>query len=157
MNETDLNLHAKLEEAFRAVLESDATIYTANTENTTSRRLTVLTGLTASDQVLPVVFFACNGGPEDPLGSGNFMMEGELTVKTKLPKPDSISEHNKNVGAVRKSVLTSDLDSRLSAAVPDFTVFADCVWCGQSSESIEGDLAVWTQHFKIYCCAAVIS
>jgi hypothetical protein len=149
MTETDLNLHAKLEEAFKAILEASTDI--------TARELTVLTGLTASDQVLPVVFFVCTGGPEEPYGSGNCMMEGELTVKTRLSKTDPIANHNKNVGTVRKSILTSDLDSRLSAAVDDFTVHDQAVWCGQSQESVEGDLAVWTQHFKILCCAADIS
>lgn len=154
MNDTDLNLNAKVEEAFKAILEADPSIYTTD-DQATSRRLNVKTGITADDQTLPTVFFACNGGPEDPLGSGNYMMEGDLTVKSRIA--DGIESHNKNVGAVRKSILTSDLDSRLSDAVTDFHVQTNGIWAEQCAESIDGVFAVWTQHFRLICCAATLT
>ena len=115
----------------------------------------------------PCTIVHCHGGPEEPMNTGNHMMQLEVATCTRIAQTDPNSAvdpadtHNANVSLVRTALAISDdehpgqstLAAALSPLVSDFYVFQPVI-LGQSSQSVNGDVAVNSKMLTVYCCAA---
>lgn len=117
----------------------------------------VVDGKNSAEKTAPYVGCEAANAEEDPMGSGNFMVDAMVTVKYIAavdsdgvdPKPaaDTLSA---NVFAVLE---TDTLAADLSAAIANFTVFGFMEGKQVSSEE-DGDCWVETWRRKIYCAGS---
>jgi hypothetical protein len=133
----------------------------------------VATGKSASDKEAPPIII-CSAeaeGDDDPRGSGNFMVNGSVAIKTSaIPNEDGTEGDSANaeeaiktanqalVAAVFGALQVIDLAEQLSAAVEGLTVFPASVQFGAPESGRDGK-GVWNDvlHFRCYACGSSLS
>lgn len=97
----------------------------------------IVTGESSDDRPLPAVICKCTGGPEEPPGTGNYLLTAEVCVLSNSDKnndgSDSMVEHRRIVKQVRDILWPSNLDGAtfellhnvLTAQIEDFTAFPE--------------------------------
>jgi len=143
-------LENKVELAFKTLVAADAAIAALG--------LNGYTGHDDATRALPAYVCQCLGGEEMPPFSGNYRLDVEVGVQTKLvatdpanPTEDRLAAHKANVAAVRASLAWDDLASQLSATATDFYVYP-AVQMSQLGQTLTtGDSAVSTAHYRFLC------
>ncbi len=128
----------------------------------------VVGGKASTDKEAPIVICDCQGeGEDDPQGTGNFWLRGEIQIKhTGVPNEtgadpataDPITANEALITAVCGAVMVDDLEAQLTAAVSDFHVFS-----GSASFSApvrgqdENGNWVDTIALRVYCCGSALN
>lgn len=136
-----MSLKNKIESAFETVLT--ATPLTSG--------VSVFLGVIDEEQLRPCVVINCDGGTEDPLGSGNRWMNVTVTVKSQVEDDAGLVTHHALISSVDSRIKIDELAADLSSTSASFHVFDPAQDTGQTS-SIIGRAAVHEQRFMIYCC-----
>ena len=147
-----MSLRTKVERAFATVV--------SQIEGFPTDTVNVYKGADFSTHQVPCVVCWCKGGPEQPQGSGNRTMAVTIIVKANAIQDrkgdgsdlDPLAGLEGLSDLVFDGLKQDDLADRLTAAVPDFSVFDPVVDTG-----FDPDLAdvafLETLSLQIYCCA----
>jgi hypothetical protein len=136
-----MSLKNKIESAFKTVL----------TATPLATGVAVFLGVIDEEQIRPCVVINCDGGKEDPLGSGNRWMDVAVTVKSQVEDDAGLVAHHALITSVDSRLKIDELAVDLSATTLLFHVFDPAQDMGQTS-SVIGRAAVHEQRFMIYCC-----
>lgn len=150
-----ISLEGKVEKAFHDLISSTLVPVEEGAEGWQH-----FTGLENELQSKQCTYSQCMGGPEEPLNSGNQMMEVEVGVRTKLaaedpnaPTEDRALVHNQNVRAVQAVLRIDNLAAVLTELVEDFYCYHPIV-PGRTRQDVDGDFARTVFPFKVYCMAS---
>ncbi len=113
--------------------------------------VTILTGEEDDEQVRPCIVCHCAGGNEEPLGTGNQMMDVEIIIKGQVEDDPDLIGHDALVKFANDILKTDDLAAELSVFAPSYFVFPPVNDAGQTS-GVQGRAATHTQRFTVYCC-----
>lgn len=113
--------------------------------------VTILTGEDDDEQIRPCIVCHCSGGPEEPLGTGNRMMDVEIIVKGQVEDDPDLLGHDALVKFMNDTLKIDELASELSSFAPSYFVFPPVNDAGQTS-NVNGRAAVHVQRFTVYCC-----
>lgn len=148
------DIESKVEAAFKAILDADASV---------TALLTVRTGLDDDKLTLPAVVCHCSSAQEDPPNCGNYWCEADVIVQTSLDRPDGsnptedrLAAHRANVATVRDSLCTDDLATRLNAVgIVDFT--CQLALQQNAAQTTENNTAVSVKTFRCLCSPSTIA
>ena len=145
------SLKGKVEDAFNQVI----------TANCGRANLAGLKGAEALERIEgDRVVSACQGGPEEPLRSGNRWMEVMVLVSSRADKDDDnldpVGNHNSNMNAVFEDVLSrDDITDLLTATQTKFTVMM--LFDDGEDPDFAGRDFVETRKYRVYCCNTTLA
>jgi hypothetical protein len=115
--------------------------------------ITVFTGLSADEQVMPRAIVSAMTGREQPQGSGNFMVDLAVQVLSKADD-STIEEHRTLCISTIGLLVQDDVAAQLSSIVPDFHVFG---FTNRTHREVIEDRA-WVTEFsaEFYCAGLVL-
>jgi len=156
-----MNLKGQLENAVRLLLTHSNEL-PEKFKETANAKAKIYMGADSDTISRPCVVVWCQGGQEEPQGSGNFRMQMTVLVKS-LDTPDMGAEsgcdpvaiHNDDAAAVFGILQYDNLGEQLSDQVEDLKVY-DPVTDTSLDPSLDGHAFVDGFSFSAYCCGSHI-